>query len=132
MQTLQMLRHVALTLCSHSACCSCLSFTRHLKLSACLWMSGRSGQQNRALQSQPDAGRGRHSQGRNAQLAEAAAERHLRSSIKMLLSGPKVARELLQQALSMAAEQGMLRLQAEVLADLVEVHHNFVRCVHRR
>ena len=61
-------------------------------------------------------------------LAEAAAERHLRSSIRMLLSGPNKARELLQRALSMASDQGMLRLQADVLADLVEMQHNFIRC----
>ena len=60
-------------------------------------------------------------------LAEAAAERHLRSSIKMLLSGPKKAQELLLRALRMASDQGMLRLQADVLADLTEMHHNFVR-----
>ena len=73
-------------------------------------------------------GRGRQTQGKNAQLAEAAAERRLRSSIKRLLSGPKVARELPAAGPQHGnSDQGMLRLQAEVLADLVEVHHNFVR-----
>ena len=92
-------------------------------------MPGRSGQQARARDPGPvyGRGRGRHGQFRNAVLAEAAAERHLRSSIRMLLSGPKVARDRLLQALSMASDQGMLRLQADVLADVVEVHHNFVR-----
>ena len=70
-------------------------------------------------------GGGRH---RNAELADAAAERQLRTSIKILLAAPKAAGQLLEQALGMAADQGMLRLQTDVLADLIEMHHNFVRC----